>query len=143
MTGVQTCALPIFYKQVTAINQAFVDTVRGTGGNNASRFLLIAGYNTDIAKTCDERYVMPTDTIDGHMMISVHYYSPATYCTVDDPDNSWGYRDSWGTEDDIAEMKDTLNLMRINYVNKGIPVIIGEYGVIAGKNSDGDRKSVV
>ena len=125
------------YKQVTAINQAFVDTVRGTGGNNASRFLLIAGYNTDIAKTCDERYVMPTDTIDGHMMISVHYYSPATYCTVDDPDNSWGYRDSWGTEDDIAEMKDTLNLMRINYVNKGIPVIIGEYGVIAGKNSDG------
>jgi aryl-phospho-beta-D-glucosidase BglC (GH1 family) len=125
------------YKQVTAINQAFVDTVRGTGGNNASRFLLIAGYNTDIAKTCDERYVMPTDTIDGHMMISVHYYSPATYCTVDDPGNSWGYRDSWGTEDDIAEMKDTLNLMRINYVNKGIPVIIGEYGVIAGKNSDG------
>lgn len=40
------------YKQVTVINQAFVDTVRGTGGNNASRFLLIAGYNTDIAKTC-------------------------------------------------------------------------------------------
>ena len=125
------------YKQVTVINQAFVDTVRGTGGNNASRFLLIAGYDTDIAKTCDQRYVMPTDTIDGHMMISVHYYSPATYCTVDDPDNSWGYRDSWGTEDDIAEMKDTLNQMRINYVNKGIPVIIGEYGVIAGKNSDG------
>lgn len=40
------------YKQVTVINQAFVDTVRGTGGNNASRFLLIAGYDTDIAKTC-------------------------------------------------------------------------------------------
>ena len=125
------------YKQLAEINQTFVDIVRSSGGNNASRFLLIAGYDTDIAKTCDERYVMPTDTIDGHMMISVHYYSPATYCTVDDPDNSWGYRDSWGTEDDIAEMKDALNQMRINYVNKGIPVIIGEYGVIAGKNSDG------
>ena len=127
------------YKQVANINQTFVDIVRGTGGNNASRFLLIAGYDTNITRTCDKRFVMPKDTIASHMFISVHYYEPATYCIADSPDNSWGYSDSWGTTSDIEEMKSSFNSMRLNYINKGIPVIIGEYGVADGKKSDGTR----
>ena len=127
------------YKQVANINQTFVDIVRGTGGNNASRFLLIAGYDTNITRTCDKRFVMPKDTIASHMFISVHYYEPATYCIADSPDNSWGYSDSWGTTSDIEEMKSSFNSMRLNYINKGIPVIIGEYGVTDGKKSDGTR----
>ena len=50
------------YALVNQINQKFVDIVRASGGNNANRFLLIAGYDTDISKTCDTRYKMPTDT---------------------------------------------------------------------------------
>ena len=36
------------YETANRINQTFVDLVRKSGGNNAERFLLIAGYNTDI-----------------------------------------------------------------------------------------------
>ena len=128
--------LDSLYKLTNEINQTFVDIVRSTGGNNARRFLLIAGYDTDISKTCDLKYKMPTDTIDSHLMVSIHYYSPATYCIVDNPKNSWGYDASWGTDEDLETLKGELSQMRISFVNKGYPVIIGEYGVTDTKISE-------
>ena len=128
--------LDSLYKLTNEINQTFVDIVRSTGGNNARRFLLIAGYDTDISKTCDLRYKMPTDTIDSHLMVSIHYYSPATYCIADNPKNSWGYDASWGTDEDIKALQGELSQMRISFVNKGYPVIIGEYGVTDTKISE-------
>lgn len=128
--------LDSLYKLTNEINQTFVDVVRSTGGNNARRFLLIAGYNTDISKTCDLRYKMPSDTIDSHLMVSIHYYSPATYCLADNPNNSWGYKESWGTDEDIKTLQSELSQMRISFVNKGYPVIIGEYGVTDTKISE-------
>lgn len=53
------------YEVTNKINQKFVDIVRATGGNNVKRQLLIAGYNTEIDKTVDSRFKMPTD-IDGN-----------------------------------------------------------------------------
>ena len=44
------------YDLLLEINQTFVDTVRASGGNNAKRHLLIAGYATDIDLTCDELF---------------------------------------------------------------------------------------
>lgn len=127
------------YRQTNIINQTFVNIVRSTGGNNARRYLLIAGYNTDIEKTCDPHYQMPEDNTPGHLMVSIHYYSPAPYCLVDDPDNSWGYMDKWGSDNDIAALKKELGYMRTYFVKRGYPVIIGEYGVSDGKV---DGKSV-
>ncbi len=46
------------YNLINKINQDFVDIIRATGGNNAKRHLLIAGY-TDIERTCDSLYKMP------------------------------------------------------------------------------------
>jgi endoglucanase len=34
------------YEALARVNQLFVDTVRATGGNNATRLLIIPGYNT-------------------------------------------------------------------------------------------------
>ena len=47
-----------------------------TGGNNAQRLLIVAGYSTDFKKTCAPAYKLPKDTIAGRMFISVHYYTP-------------------------------------------------------------------
>ena len=116
------------YKKVNEINQEFVNVVRGSGGKNAERFLLIAGYNTDIDKTCDSRYVMPNDTIEKHLMVSVHYYTPSTYCIADKEDNSWGYMASWGTDSDKKEMRRYFEKMK-KFTDAGYGVIIGEYGV--------------
>ena len=109
------------------INQKFVDIVRGSGGNNEKRHLLIAGYNTDIELTCDELYKMPDDPA-GRCAVSVHYYVPSTFAILT-KDADWGKaRSDWGTEADIAELNKYMDMMKTNYVDKGIPVIIGEYG---------------
>ena len=124
------------YKLTNEINQTFVDIVRATGGNNAKRFLLIAGYDTDITKTCDARYQMPKDTIESHLMVSVHYYSPYGYCDISDPSNSL-YIASWGSDEEVKTLKADLKNMKLRFVDNGYPVIIGEYNVCDTKNSDG------
>lgn len=43
--------IPVTY--LNRLNQAFVDLVRSTGGKNPTRHSLIAGYWTDIQKTCN------------------------------------------------------------------------------------------
>ena len=64
------------YRVTNQLNQAFVDLIRSQGGNNAHRFLLVAGYNTDITRTIDDRFKMPTDTAQDKLLLSVHYYTP-------------------------------------------------------------------
>lgn len=125
------------YKKCNEINQMFVDTVRNSGGNNKTRFLLIAGYSTDITATCDNRYSMPKDTLKNHLMISVHFYTPPTYCIADSEGNSWGYMDSWGSTKDISEMRAYFEKMK-KFTDAGYGVIIGEYGVTL-KNENGKK----
>jgi len=114
------------------INQRFVNIVRKSGGNNAKRHLLIAGYNTDIELTCDKLYKMPDDPA-GRCAVSVHYYTPATFAILD-KDAGWGKaKTEWGSEADVAELNKYMDMMKTNFVDKGVPVIIGEYGT-ATKN---------
>ncbi len=115
------------YALVNEINQKFVDVVRASGGNNEERHLLISGYNTDITKTCDPLFKMPKDPA-GHCAISVHYYTPVGFAILTE-DADWGKASStWGTSADLAELKKYMDMMKENFVDKGIPVIIGEYG---------------
>lgn len=64
------------YETTNIINQTFIDTIRDHGGNNSERFLLVAGYNTDIITTYDPRFQMPVNTADQKLLLSVHYYTP-------------------------------------------------------------------
>jgi endoglucanase len=110
------------YAKLLEINQAFVDTVRSTGGNNEKRFLLIAGYNTDITYTVDDRYQMPTDTAENKLLLSVHYYDPSGYCLD-------GSLESWGTKPDYDDMNEAFAKLT-KFTDAGYGVIIGEYGVL-------------
>jgi len=116
------------FRILNMLNQTFVDTVRGTAGNE-KRFLLIAGYWTDINLSCDLFFKMPNDTIENRLILSVHYYDPSTFCIADSPDNSWGFRDDWGTDGDYAILTVQINKLRMSFLDKGVPVILGEYGV--------------
>lgn len=109
------------------INQTFVDLVRASGGNNSKRLLLIAGYQTSIAHTCDPLYKMPDDPA-LMCAVSVHYYSPSTFAILT-KDESWGKNQkTWGTPKDISALASDMLKMKKTFVDKGIPVIIGEYG---------------
>lgn len=107
------------YNLINKINQDFVDIIRATGGNNAKRHLLIAGYYTDIERTCDSLYKMPDDKAE-RCILSVHYYTPWDFCTCD-------IKHTWGTNSEVWQMETLIGKMKKNFVDKGIPVIIGEY----------------
>ena len=109
-------------------NQVFVDAVRATGGNNATRWLGVPTYaaNPDYISYL----TMPDDPAD-RIMISVHYYNPSEYTIGSKQYQQWGHtgqtgkKETWGDEDDVKKM---FSGLYDNYVAKGIPVYIGEFG---------------
>ncbi len=119
------------YETTYMINSEFVKLIRSLGGNNADRFLLIAGYNTDITMTCDERYKMPEDTAENKLLLSVHYYTPWDYCGTDGV-NSWGSPSDYDEQNGLFE-----NLSKFS--EQGYGVVIGEYAVMGTKDTKSDR----
>ena len=124
-------------------HQTFIDAVRATGGNNSSRILVIQGPSTDIDKTNKLMNTLPQDTIEDHLMVEIHYYTPWQFCGLTE-DATWGrmfyywgkdYHSAtdrsrnatWGEE---AELDRLLGLMKTKFVDKGVPIILGEYGAV-------------
>ncbi len=109
------------YEMTNKINQKFVDIIRASGGKNEKRFLLIAGFNTDIDKTCDDRFKMPTDTIPKKLLLSVHYYTPWNYCGAE--------KDAtWGLKSEMKAMEAQIN--KLSKFTDDYGVVIGEYGAL-------------
>ena len=115
------------YEKTNEINQTFVDLIRSTGGNNEQRFLLIAGYNTDIAMTVNDKFKMPTDTAKDKLLLSVHYYTPWDYCGTDGVT-------SWGSVKDYDEQNGLLKDLS-KFTDAGYGVVIGEYAVLTDKST--------
>ena len=91
-------------------HQTFIDAVRATGGNNSSRTLVIQWPSTDATW--------------GKMF---YYWGKDNHSTTDAGRNA-----TWGEESDMDKY---LGMMKTKFVDKGIPVIIGEYGAFRRKLS--------
>jgi endoglucanase len=115
------------YGLLNAINQEFTNLVRASGGNNANRHLLIAGYETNIDKTIDAAFKMPTDP-QNRQAVSVHYYDPFGFTHIN-RDGDWAPKlTTWGTDADYNELNGYMDKLKTAFVDKNIPVIVGEYG---------------
>lgn len=114
------------YATLNNLNQSFVDLVRASGGNNPKRHLLIAGYWTDIEKTCVGGFEMPNDPAN-RSILSVHYYTPWEFCTTT---NQY----EWGSDAEVSLMESKVEQLKTTYVDKGVPVIVGEYGTCYGND---------
>ena len=124
------------YDYTYKLNQAFVDVVRNSGGNNAERHLLIVGYCTDPTLTCDSMFKMPNDPAK-RCAVSIHYYTPPTF-TILTEDADWGKAQStWGNQNEVKELNNNFDMIKSTFIDKGIPVIIGEYGA-ATENKEMD-----
>ncbi|MGN0596910.1 MAG: glycoside hydrolase family 5 protein [Ruminiclostridium sp.] len=110
------------YETTNMINSEFVKLIRSLGGNNEDRFLLIAGYNTDISLTCDDRFKMPEDTADSKLLLSVHYYTPWDYCGTESVNQ-------WGSPTDYDEQNELFKKLS-KFSEQGYGVVIGEYAVM-------------
>jgi hypothetical protein len=124
------------YKAVNQLAQSFVNTVRATGGNNAKRNLVVNTYcagNGGNWGDCNKvlsNFVIPTDITKNHIAVEVHSYNPYNW---DKNHAKW----TTSNESDISSMMSRLNNF---FVNKGIPVIIGEYGAMNVDTSAADQK---
>lgn len=103
------------YRMTNKLNQAFVDAVRATGGNNAERVLIVSGYWTNIDLTTSDSFTMPVDTASDRLMVSVHYV-----------DNSCYWMHTIGGKDWENYIIDQCEKLKRAFTNKGIPVFLGE-----------------
>ncbi len=127
-----------YYTVQNSFNQTFVTTVRATGGNNATRFLVVQGFNTNIDHTVNFAKI-PTDTTTNRLLMEVHYYDPYNF-TLNTNSNitQWGKNatnpnatETWANE---AWADSQFQKMKTNFVDKGVGVILGEYGVVSRTN---------
>ena len=130
------------YEVQNSFNQTFVEVVRATGGKNAYRHLIVQGFNTNISQTVDG-LVIPNDNIENKLMVEVHFYDPWDYALKEDvpyktqwgKDYAGGDVSDWGQEDWVDE---AFGNVKTNFIDKGYPVILGEYGAILRSSLVGD-----
>jgi hypothetical protein len=116
--------------------QTYVNAVRAVGGYNTNRWLVMPSVSDPLWMNA-----LPTDTVTNRIMVEYHQYTPSLFTIIHD-DPSWGTsRYFWGKayhysgnptrnatfgeEDEIDAYHQQLADL---YVNKGIPVLIGEFG---------------
>ena len=134
------------YLSLLSLTQGFVDIVRNSGGKNGDRLLIISGANKKIALTCSTEYKLPIDP-SNKIAISMHYYNPDKFA-IEPEDNLWSWVDGsgnivyiesmtkWGTENDYKDMFLDFYSMKKTFVEKGIPVIITETGVLTEQKKE-------
>ena len=127
------------YTVQLSYNQTFVNAVRSTGGKNTCRNLVSQSYATNIDEAVNH-LIIAKDSQANRLMVEVHYYDPWEYCGLE-TDASWatvknlwgapfaqfGIIPSWGEEDYLAAQ---FLKMKTNFVDKGYPVILGEFGAV-------------
>ena len=116
--------------------QTFVNAVRATGGNNTNRWLVIQNVSDPTWMNA-----LPTDTASNRIMVEYHCYSPVQLAILSS-DASWGIAQYfWGqayhyaadpTRNCVApeegDIDEGFQQLADQYVSKGIPVMIGEFG---------------
>ncbi len=110
------------------LNKTFVDTVRATGGNNSKRLLLITTVAASHVPVTINNLEIPDD---DHIAVSIHAYTP--YAFTFDIDEDWEINSWDGSK--VGDIKGMFSDLERVFLNKGIPVIITEYGAIH-KNDD-------
>jgi hypothetical protein len=123
-----------------AYYQTFINAVRETGGNNSDRWLVLQSVSAPSWMN-----YLPADPTPGRVMMEYHGYTPTLFTLIHD-DPSWGNsfyfwgeayhypgnpgrNATFGEEGDIdAEFQE----LKERYVDKGIPVLIGEFQIRRG-----------
>ena len=142
--------------------KTFINAVRSTGGNNSSRTLIYQGH--------PDYSTIPKDEIADRLMFEAHSYGYQFALQPDDMLNPWcgGCKDTlyciyyWGkgnysatdikhtpTYGEEAEIDKFFGTtLKTRFVDKGVPVILGEYGawkrgkLAAGADRDLHNKSI-
>lgn len=128
-------------------HQIFINAVRSTGGKNAYRTLVLQAPNTslDLMNYFSPGAIpgLPKDPVANKLILEFHWYSPPNFCILGE-DASWGKEwRYWGKnlksltdpehnsnpDYEEAYMERNMQWAKKSFVDKNIPVLIGEFGV--------------
>ncbi len=103
-------------------NLAFVAAVRATGGNNATRRLMIPGSAAATEDHVLASIKLPKD--DKNIIVSAHAYMPYPFALAP------GGTDQFSSDnpDDRRDIDNMLGRLEAHFLSRGIPVVIGEFG---------------
>ena len=119
------------YRVLNEWNQLFVDAVRSTGGQNATRWLGIPGYAASPAFTVAGLELPKDYTTGNRLMVAAHDYDPYNYTLSNPLVRQWGHTadaDKRVSDRDEANLIAVFDNLKTAYVDKGIPVYLGEMG---------------
>lgn len=121
------------YSAMNELNQMFVDAVRATGENNADRNLMVQTYCGGSSSAIFKNFVLPKDTVEGHLIVQVHNYDPlgftwnnATWTTMSDTFSESMAKGIAATFKRYGKVCEEL----------GVPMVVGEFGSMDKGNSD-------
>ena len=116
---------------IMQLNQIFINVVRSSGGNNGQRWLSVPGRYTNTAAMTEEKYgfEMPQDVVEDRLFAAVHWYN--WYFGMCENVSYAEFTDSM-----VAELVNDIQKLSDRFTSQGIPVIMGEYGVINKNNPE-------
>ena len=113
-------------------NQVALDAIRATGGNNATRCVMVPGYDASIEGCMTNSFAMPKDSASNRLILSVHAYIPYYFALASDTYTT-KFDDS--NKGDIDSFFNDLNS---KFLSKNVPVIVGETSA-TNRNNRADR----
>lgn len=115
------------------LNQLFVDTVRASGKKNDTRCLIVNTYCAGGNREVTNGFVLPTDSISSKLIVEAHIYQPYYFVSGTSQTAT-----TWAS--DKGSLDSYLKNMDTTFMQKGIPVLIGEFGCVSSR-SDLERQT--
>lgn len=126
---------PDGYAAVSYLTQMFVNTVRKDAkGYNGQRCLMIPGYAASSSTAAMEGIAIPVVNGEAaeNIIISVHCYNPQIFCLND-------AQTTFDVEKDGVSIRQVFEDIRTLFLDKGIPVVMGETGATNTNGNHAER----
>jgi endoglucanase len=138
--------IDINYLYFLNYTQDFVDTIRNSDGFNKNRLLIIPEMITELELNNNYEFQMPKDPFN-RTALSLRYYFPSeTLNEYETEPLTWMDKygalyqtipiTKWGSNYDYKEIMNKMEILKSIFINKGIPVIFGEVGILSKYNNN-------
>ena len=118
-------------KCLIQMNQTALDAIRASGGNNAKRFVMCPALQASENSASSFAFKMPEDIEKGRLILSVHAYTPYSFAMESPGERNF-------TQAHKDELNNMYSKLKNKFIDKGYPVVIGEYGA-TNKDNLADR----
>ena len=123
---------------INRLNQLFVDIVRASGGNNATRYLSVPAYCGAPWNAADQAFQLPEDPADNRIIVEAHAYTPYNFAlNTASSDRTFDLEREKSKQYEITGF---LTSLYDRFVKNGIPVMMDEFGAL---DKDGNLQARV